>query len=383
MVAPNPEDVDTAAPHGLQSAAVRYRITSSTAEKTALAFSMPERPLLTVFLLLVAAACLLLGLAFALPGDEPPRPAESVGFLGFGMFSLCAVFLLARGIAYPRRILFDSSRGWLSLSDARGALEGAVPFDGIAGISVLRSVSSGIVRRAAGIDLKRGGRWELYASRSERRVTAFAERLSAAVRLGAPVGEPPGPAVRPAAENLPGGGVRYLWRRRPRPLSLAVSLAAVLGFVGALIGVRAFASTSSTVVALLFAALLLAVTAAGLIRSVGERHTVEISAAAVSWSRRSAFSRPKGFTLPLSSVAAVDLSFSFTRMETAISLLGPGETERFRGYRQGTFGPAEAVSLLGFLRALPRIDVSALSLGERLGLEEAIRSAAASAGSGS
>jgi hypothetical protein len=128
-------------------------------------------------------------------------------------------------------------------------------------------------------------------------------------------------------------------------------------------------------VALGFAALLVAAAAVSLLGAAGERHEVQLGAGSVSYRRSSTFRREKSFRVAISAVAAVDLSFSFARMETAISLLAPGEMDLFTRYRQGTFCPAEAAGILSFLRALRRIDVSALPPGERLGLAEILREA--------
>jgi hypothetical protein len=342
---------------------------------------MPERPVYITLLAVVGSVCLLLGLAFAIPGEEPGNPAAAVGLIGFGLFCLSAVFFVAAGLPYPARLIMDNAAGWLTLGDRRGALLGAVPYDGISGVSLLRTRAGGIMRHSVGLDFRGGGRWELYASRAQGRARRFAEELGSRVSLGAAVGEPPGSTPVPAARALPGGGTLYAWRRRQRVLPFAASLAAVLGFAAALVGVRPFTSgPAASAVALASAVLLLCVTAWGLIRATGERHEVEVTAGAVRSARRSALGRESGFTAPLSTIAAVDLSFSFTRMETAISLLGPGDVEPFTRYRQGAFPAAEALPIVAFLRGLRRIDVSALPAGERLGLAEALRSAVTAGG---
>jgi hypothetical protein len=353
---------------------MRYRMSPSGADRTDLVFSMPEKPLLIVFLAVLAALCIILGLAYALSEDNPGEPAAAAGFLGFGLFCLCGIFFLSTAIPYPARLVFDNARGWLSVRDRRGALQGAVPYDGLGGVSVLRSVSEGIARYSAGLDLQRGGRWELYASRREGKARAYRDGLAGKLRLTAPVLEPPGPAPGPRPERTPDGGERYRWRLRPRPLPLIVSLCAVFAFAGALAGMRAFShGVVAYAVALAFAALLVVVTVGSLLRAAGERHEVTIGGGSVSYTRSSSFGRGKSFRVALSGVAAVDLSFSFARVETAVTLLSPQDVDLFARYRQGTFSPSETVGILRFLRGLHRIDVSALLPGERLGLAEAIR----------
>ncbi len=355
---------------------MRYRIASSGAKRTELVLSMPEKPLLTAFLILASVACLVTGLAFALAADAHGDAATAVGFLGFGLFCLCALFFLAGGLPYPARLAFDNTRGWLSAHDRRGALLGAVPYNGITGVSLMRSVSERILRHSAGLDLKRGGRWELYASRSEERAQAFRDALAAGLRLSTVPTEAPGPVPGLVPERGSDGGVRYSWRRKPRPLPLAVSLAAGAGFAAALAGIGAFSSNIATsVVALGFAAVLVSAAAVSLLRAAGERLEVHVYRGTVSYHKSSLFTRGKGFSMGLPRVAAVDLSFSFTRVESAISLLAPEEVEPFRRYRQGTFSPSETLEMLSFLRSLHRIDVSALPFGQRLGLAEAIREA--------
>ncbi len=337
---------------------------------------MPEKPLITAFLVLVCVVCLVVGLAYALTADGRGDTTAAVGFLGFGLFCLCALFFLPGGLPYPARLVFDNRRGWLSAHDKRRALQGAVPYDGIRGVSVLRSVSNGIVRHSAGLDLKRGGRWELYASRVEEKAGKFRDAFAAGLRLSAAAQDPPGPVPGLLPERLPDGGARYTWRRKARPVPFVASLTAVLGFAAALAGVGAFSSgAAASAVSLGFAAILVAAAAVSLLRSAGERLEVQIHSGTVSHRKSSLFTREKSFSMSLSRVAAVDLSFSFARVETAISLLAPEQVEPFTRYRQGTFSPSETLQILSFLRGLHRIDVSALAFGQRLGLAEAIREA--------
>jgi len=358
---------------------MRYRIGPADASRTILDLRFPERPLVIIFLSLVALVCLLAGLAFAIGDESAASPADSlraVCFIGFGLFSLCAIFLFSTGVVFPRRLLFDNSEGWLLIQDARGAAEGAIPYDGIAGFSVYRAVAGGIVRHSAGMDLRRGGRWELYASRSNEKARLFTQQLASKVRLQAqpkarPSGWAPFPS-RPAAD----GSVLFEWQRQTRPGAMVISIVAIVSFAAALIGVRPLAGGPvAAAVSTGFALLLVAAAAAGILRTAGQRTVIEVGRGTVRWTRRGAFVRERSFTAAVGDIAMIDLSLTFSRAETAISLLRATEVELFGRYRQGTFGPGEVPGILSFLRALRRIDVSGLPPGRRLALAEALREA--------
>jgi len=128
-------------------------------------------------------------------------------------------------------------------------------------------------------------------------------------------------------------------------------------------------------VAVGFAVLFLIIAAVSLLRTIGEHMEVRLGRGILEYRRHSALTRPKGITRALSQVAAVDFSLSFSRAAMGIVILQPQEVEQFVRYRRGTFGPGEVPGLVGFLRGLPRIDVSALDLDQRLALAELIREA--------
>ena len=361
---------------------MRYRIRTSDTRRVVLRLSMPERPLVVLFLVLVSFVCMLLGLTFAFSGENPGDPLRALSFTGFGLFCLSAIFLFSSAYvpAFPSRIEFDNDLGQLELFDRAGKPTGAVPYRGIAGFSICRAVDDRVARHSLGIDLVRGGRWELYASQNRKKVKAFRDSVTMAVKLGAYAGAATSvealPADRLALERTQPGVLRFAWRRKSHPLSLTVSLVVLVSFVAAILGTRPFATgPAAYAVAAAFGGFFLLAALVGILRTIGERMEVRIGRGSLDVSRRSAFTRPRSFTLTFPQIAAVDFSMSFSRIGTRIVFLQPSEVERFVRYRQGTFSPEETPGLISFLWGLHRIDVSALPPADRLALAELFREA--------
>ncbi|HTO22402.1 MAG TPA: hypothetical protein VMQ10_07945 [Spirochaetia bacterium] len=369
---------------------MRYRIRTSDDHRLVLAFSMPERPVVIVILALLSLVCLVVGLAYVLSPEAPGDSLRALSFTAFGLFCLSAIFLFANSYAraFPMQMVFDNGAGQLELRGRSGARIGSVPYAGISGFSVIRAVDNRVVRHSAGLELARGGRWELYASQQRGPVDVFQRAVSAAVHLkaagaGASAGTTPAPADALATGNGPSrlvvdragdGTLRLSWRRAAHPGQLILSLVVLLLFVGALAGTRPFAQgLGAYLVAVIFGAFFLVVALVGILRTMGDRLEILLRRGALEYRHRSALTRPRGFTRPLSQVAAVDFSMSFSRITTGIVVLQPQEVEQFVRYRQGTFGLSEVPGLARFLRGLARIDVSALELEQRLALAELIR----------
>ena len=360
---------------------MRYRIREGAdAERTVLVFSMPERPLIIVFLALVSAVCLLTGLAFAVSNAAADDALRALAFTGLGLFCLSAIFLFTSGFVPPRMLIFDSGAARLAVCDRRGHVDCAVPYAGISGFSTYPSVSERILRHSVGIDFTHGGRWELYSSRNEGRARDFQEELSRRVRLSrasasAPVPEPAGERVQ-GLERETDGVQRLSWRRKTRPAQLVVSLIVLLSFAAAVVGSRPLASgAGGWIVALAFAAFFVAAAVVGILRTLGEVTSVTISRTSLEVRRGSPLTRPFSFSLPLSRIAVVDFSQSLSRAATRITFLRADEVEKFTSWRQGTFPPSSAFDMLRFLRSIPHVDVSALAPAERLAVAEWIREA--------
>lgn len=354
---------------------MRYRITSAAEDRTILRLVVPERASLVILLVLVGLFCLVTGLAYTLPDGGNADPLRALFFIGFGLFCFCAIFFMAAGIPIPKRLIFDDSTGWLYAEISRGRLEKAIPYGGIAGFSLAEARRDTMNLHSAGIDIRMGGRWELYAARRSEAPKRFLDALASSVHLGSPtLGDPPSP-LEMKENRFAGGKRRFEWKRRARALPLAASLVTLISFSAAFVGIKPLASgVGAYIVALSFLVVLLSAAVIGALRAAGERIRVEVDSGSVSWWRSSLFVREKGFAIRTSDIRAADLSFSFARMESAVSLLRAEDLERFSRYRQGTLSPLEAMRIPGFLRALRRIDVSALGLGDRVLLAEAIRS---------
>ena len=356
---------------------MRYRIRSSDGRRLVLAFSMPERPLLILFLAIVCLVCLVVGLAYAVSPERPGDSLRALSFIAFGLFCFSAIFLFANAYtrAFPSEMVFDNEKSQLDLRDRRGMPVGEVPYAGISGFSVCRAVDNRVVRHSLGMELARGGRWELFSSQRKDRVEAFYRAVKEAVRLG-PTGAGAGqaPVDSLAVDRSEDGVLRVAWKRSAHAARLILSLAVLVSFVTALVGIRPFtAGPGAYLVAVIFGAAFLATALVSIARTIGERMEVRLGRGALEYRHRSALARPRGFHRPLSQVAAVDLSMSFSRIATRIVVLRPQEVEQFVRYRQGLFGPAEVPGLAGFLRDLARIDVSTLELRQRLALAELIR----------
>jgi hypothetical protein len=362
---------------------MRYRIRSSDSHRVVLTFSMPERPLVILLLAAVSLVCLLLGLAYAVSPENPGDPLRALSFSGIGLFCLSAIFLFSTAYvtAFPSRLVFENDLARLELFDRKGASIDSIPYDGIAGFSVCRSVDDRVARHSFGFDMVRGGRWELYASQDRRKVKAFGDSMTSTVKLGARAAGNAAvarlsTAGRLALDRAKPGELRFAWRRKAHPFSLVVSLVVLLSFLAAIVGTRPFATgPGAYAVAVAFGAFFLLAALAGIFRTIGERMEVRIRRGSLDFSRRSALTRPRSFALTLSQVASVDFSMSFSRIGTRIVFLRPDEVERFVRCRQGTFSPAEVPGLISFLRGLPRIDVSGLPPADRLALAELIREA--------
>jgi hypothetical protein len=354
---------------------MRYRIVSSKDGRTILTLSMPERAIVVILLVIIGLFCLMVGVGYTIPDGGGMDPMRALFFIGFGLLCFCAIFFLSTGTVLPKRLVFDDAEGWLLTEDRKGGREKAIPYGGIAGFSVAAARRDTMNLHSVGIDVGKGGRWELYTSRHAIAAEHFKEALLATVQLDSPtIGERAAPTGM-TGTKLPGGKVRFEWKRRARPVSLVASLVTLLSFCGTFAAIRPLVSgTAAYVIALAFVTVLLAVVAAGAVRTAGERMRVEVDPKTVSWWKSSAFIREKARSMRIAEIASVDLSFSFARMESAVALLHADEIERFTRYRQGTFSPVEAFGILRFLRSLTRIDVSALALGDRVALAEAIRS---------
>ena len=236
-----------------------------------------------------------------------------------------------------------------------------------------------------GMELRSGGRWELYVSRSAVRAGAFCDELSRRVDLAHAPAETPDPVAishgpllveRPKSDVL-----QFSWSRRTKPREFILSLIVLLSFAAILLGIKPFGvGPKSWIVACALAAFFLCLTLASIVRTIGERLTVRISQTSIEFERRAALSKVKAFSLRRSQVAVVDFSLLLTRAATQITLLRPEEVESFVTIRQGTFSPSDTLGMMGFLRKLSKIDVSALPTRERLRLAEALRGAVLQAG---
>jgi hypothetical protein len=364
----------------LPCAPMRYRLRSSDSRQVVLAFSMPERPLIISFLAIVCLVCLLIGLAYAISPEKPGDSLRALSFTGFGMFCLSAIVLFSGAYqrAFPFRLVFDNERAQLELFNRKGAPIGTVPYDGISGFTVCRTVDDRVSRCSLGIDFARGGRWELYASQRRGPVDAFQQALAAAVKVKTQPGAAAqtSPADQLSVDRPEAGVLRVAWRRTSHPFSLAVSLVILISFACTLAGVRPFGEGAGAwIAAAAFGAFFLLAAAVSILRTIGERMEVRLGRGTLEYRHRSALTRPKGFTRTLSQVAAVDYSMTFSRVGTRIVALQPQEVEQFVRYRQGTFAPTEVPGMVSFLRSLARIDVSALELEQRLALAELIREA--------
>jgi hypothetical protein len=353
---------------------MRYKLAAPDPDKATLVLSMPERVFIAAFLSVAAAVCLLLGLAFAVSGDGPDDRLQALCFLGFGLFCFSATFLFLTQLRPPRRIVMDNGAGQLVIGDGQPA--GAVPYAGIRGISVCPSVIQRIAGHSVGVDLARGGRIELYVTRSRDRAYAFRDAVAGRVRLTSAVA---GASTRdaPAAQGAPSprpGVFTFGWARKTRPASLAISIVVLLSFAAGLAGSRPFASgPGAWIAALAFGAFFLIAAAVGILRTLGERMSIHMDDRSLQFHRRSPLSRGSSFSLPLAQIAMVDFSMLLSRVATRITFLKADEVEKFGSYRQGTFPPAETVGMIGFLRGLPHIDVSALPPSRRFFLAETIR----------
>jgi len=275
---------------------MRYRIRSSSADKVVLRLSMPERPLIIIFLILVGAVCLLSGLVYALSGTNPGDPLRALGFIGFGLFSFSALLLLSRGYDFPRQLFFMNDSGWLEAVNREGKNMGTIPYRGIGGFTVLRAA-------------------------------ARTSEPPATVRLGVDRSDP--------------GTLRFGWKRKSHPGSLALALVVLFSFLAALVGTRPFAAgPGAWLAAVAFGAFFLVTAVVKVVQTAGER---------------------------------MELTVRGGSRELRRTRLQPPDVEQFVRYRQGTFGPAEAPGMISFLRKLPAMDVSAIPWAERLALAELIR----------
>ena len=343
-----------------------------------LVLSMPERVFIILFLSVVSLVGVIGGLAYALSPQDPDDLFRAICFGGAGLFCLSAIVLVASSRTHASRLVFDNGTGWLSVVGPGGDSTAAIPYSGIAGFSVCRTVDERMTRHSAGMDLVRGGRWELYSSTKERRAVSYRDSLAAAVTLDATVGQRPTSVQELAPERLTGNRARYSWTRKTRPVPVAISLLVLVSFDAALVGVRPYASgPAAHAVALAFGAAFLAAAVVSVLRTLGQHVSVEIDRSAISVESGAALVRPARFTISISQIAQVDLSMTFSSTTTRIVLLRPEEVEQFTRYRQGTFSPSETFGMATFLRRLLRIDVTALPPVQRITLAEALREAVA------
>jgi hypothetical protein len=357
---------------------MKYRLHRENPSRIVLAFSMPERVVVIVLLSLIALVGVIGGLAFAPFSEDPGDPFRALCFGGVGLFCLSAIVLVATSRTHPSRLVFDNGTGWLTVADPRGGPTAAIPYSGIAGFSVCRTVDDRMTRHSAGMDLARGGRWDLYQSTDECRAAAWRDALAAAVTLDSAVLQRPTPARELTPERPGPDRLFYSWKRRTKPAPLALALLVLVSFDAALVGVGPLGSGPvSFAVALGFGAAFLLAAVVSVLRSLGQRVSVEISRNAINVERTAALLRPLRFTLSLSQVARVDLSMGFSSTNTRIVLLRPEEVETYVRYRQGTFSPTETLGMAAFLRKLLRIDVTALPPVDRITLAEALREAVA------
>jgi hypothetical protein len=314
------------------------------------------------------------GAVLALSDADAQSASRAVGFICFGLFCIGALFFFARDGRFPDQMVFDNSSGLLSLLDRKKQVLGTVPYGGIRGFSVRRVFRDTTACHAAVMDLARGGRWELVAARREEKAQALQAALSERVRLSSPslAASPVPPGLD--EKQTPGGGASFSWRRTTRVLPLVASLVTVVSFCAALLAFRSSSgSVVSSIIVTAFAALFLAAAVLGVLRSLGERFEVSLSREGISWRRRGTFRAEKTSSLRWADLAAIDMSMSFARVETAISFVRPEQKDLFTRYLDGTISPTDIPAVALLLRARSRIDVSALPMSGRLYLVERIR----------
>ncbi len=302
---------------------MRYRIDSTR----------PERVPIIVILALVSIVGVLVGLEEALPSPDAADPLQALCFGGVGLFCFSAIFLITSSHSFPHRLVFDNGTGWLTVLDRLGGA--AIPYDGISGITVSRTVDDRMTRFSAGIDLARGGRWELYASSDQRRADRYADTLRRLLDLDTAVRERPQVAVGLTPERSAPDSVRYSWKRRTNPAALAMAFLVLVSFDAILIGVGPRASGPVGYgVALGIGGALLLGALISVLRSMGQRIAVEIGRTEIRVEQRSTLTKARNYSVPVSQIARVDLSMMFSRTTTRISLIRPHEVETFLRYGQ-------------------------------------------------
>ena len=371
---------------------MRYRIASSEPRGLTLVLSMPERVLIIVILVVAAAIGLLIALAFVVSAETQDDRFRALVSAGVGLFCLSGLLLFVRGFAPPGKIELDNTAARAVVFDRKGRAEAEIPYSGLKGFSVCPVLSERILGYSVGIELERGGRWELYVSRSRERAQAFLDELSRGATLAAArAPTTAGPAVDatadPAAlvprpdsplhrEHPSADTLEYRWERKTPVRDLVTSMMVVMSFAAILVGSLPFASgLASRIVMVALAVLLVGFSVVTIARTARERKTVRIGRISIEYQRQSPLSRPSSFSIPRSQVAMVDFSLRLARVATSITFLRAGEVETFVRARQGTFAPSDTLSLVRFLGKLPRIDVSSLPMKERMELAEALRAA--------
>ena len=132
----------------------------------------------------------------------------------------------------------------------------------------------------------------------------YRDSLAAAVTLDATVQQRPTPGRELTPERLTGNRVRYSWTRKTRPVPLAISLLVLVSFDVALVGIRPYASgPAAYAVALGFGAAFLVAAVVSVLRTLGQRVSVEIDRSTISVESSAALARPARFTIPISQVA--------------------------------------------------------------------------------
>jgi hypothetical protein len=340
---------------------------------------MPERVPIIIMLAAGGLVGLLGGLVVALSSQDASGQIRTLSFLGVGVFCLSALFLFAGSSVFPRSLSFDNGTGWLTVPDRPG-VAAAIPYDGISGITVCRTIDDRIARFGAGIDLARGGRWELYTSTDQRRAERYAEQLRGLLDLKAPVRERPQVTTGLTPQPSGADSVLYAWKRRTKPSALILSFLVIASFDAIIVGAwpRSSGPVGQVAAIVIGAAFLLGALLL-VLRSLGQRVGVDIGRGTITVEQRSPLTRARVFSVPLSQIAQVDLTMRFSRAATRISLIRPDEVGTFLRYRQGTIPPRETLTLVPFLRGLADIDVSALPVPDRIVLAEALREAVAHA----
>ena len=330
---------------------------------------------LSLFFFIAAIAVLPAGLLLLFGDTDPYRPFF---ITGMGLLFLSGGIAINTLLNMPGSLVFDNVTGALLVYDGRGkkARQAVLPYPDIETFQVNRHRQGKSISYVTEMLKKDGSFWTLFCSGSEKKAGEFRDRLldRVALRGTSAAGGQPAPACVSMTER--GDSAIIEWKNRYSAGRHLMTVMLIGSMAMLIYGSRPYATSGTAYyVGLAFISFIILLALVSILDSIGRAHRVEIDSIALSYRKTGGIFRTGRFTMSLGEINAIIFNFSVFSGETAIYVLTAAEKEAIQDIKRGAVGLGDILKAVTTLKNAGKLDVGALSTGDRLALESLIQEA--------